>query len=133
MADERESEALRGKPRFLIALLAVVAPITAIEGCTTAPSQSAYDRLPQYCTYTTAGGAAPGTLVGDNLGPDTGTGNAATGAIIGALLGAGIGAAIGGGRGAAVGGDSGLAGTTTAAQADAQCRQLAYQWAHRKG
>ena len=79
---------------------------TAMIGCSTAPVQTAYGVMPQYCTQN----------------------NTATGAVVGGILGAAIGAAAGGGRGAAIGGLSGLAlGGLTGAQADAQCRQLAYE------
>lgn len=79
---------------------------TSMLGCSTAPVQTAYGEMPQYCTQN----------------------NTATGAIVGTILGAAIGGAIGGGRGAAIGGASGLAlGGVTGAQADAQCRQLAYE------
>ena len=86
-------------PVFLVGSMAVV-------GCSTAPVQTAYGEMPQYCTQN----------------------NTATGAIVGTVLGAAIGGAVGGGRGAAIGGLSGLAlGGLTGAQADAQCRQLAYE------
>ena len=79
---------------------------TAMVGCSTAPVQTAYGEMPQYCTQN----------------------NTATGAIVGTLLGAALGGANGGGRGAAIGAASGLAlGGVTGAQADAQCRQLAYE------
>jgi hypothetical protein len=79
---------------------------TAMVGCSTAPVQTAYGEMPQYCTQN----------------------NTATGALVGGILGAAIGAAAGGGRGAAIGGLSGVAlGGVTGAQADAQCRQLAYE------
>jgi len=89
----------------------VVAPIIALigvsmTGCAGGMVQTAYGPMPAYCT----------------------TNNAATGAVVGGLLGAGVGAALGGGRGAEIGAASGaLFGGLTGAQADAQCRQLAYQ------
>jgi YMGG-like Gly-zipper len=86
-------------PVLLIATIATV-------GCSTAPVQTAYGVMPQYCTQN----------------------NTATGAIVGTLLGAAVGGAIGGGRGAAIGAVSGLAlGGLTGAQADAQCQQIAYE------
>ena len=66
-------------PVFLVGSMAVV-------GCSTAPVQTAYGEMPQYCTQN----------------------NTATGAIVGTVLGAAIGGAVGGGRGAAIGGLSGL-------------------------
>jgi hypothetical protein len=79
---------------------------TTMVGCSTAPVQTAYGEMPQYCTQN----------------------NTATGAIVGGILGAAVGGAVGGGRGAAIGGASGLLlGGAAGAQADAQCQQLAYQ------
>jgi outer membrane lipoprotein SlyB len=90
-----------------LAVFPVIAILSAsMVGCAGGTVQTAYGEMPRYCT----------------------TDNTATGAIIGTLLGAGVGALIGGGRGAALGAVSGLAlGGVTGAQADAQCRQLAYQ------
>jgi uncharacterized protein YcfJ len=79
---------------------------TTASGCSTAPVQTAYGLMPQYCTQN----------------------NTATGAIIGSLIGAGLGAAIGGGRGAAIGAASGLVlGGATGAHADQECQQVALQ------
>jgi|GEM_PF-1306059 hypothetical protein len=90
---------------FLIAPVAALGLAATIGGCSTAPVQTAYGTLPQYCTQN----------------------NTATGAVVGTLLGAALGAAVGGWRGAAIGGGSGLVlGSLTGAQADNQCRQLAY-------
>src|SRR5436853_5686582 len=92
--------------RTIAGTFAAVIVATSVGGCSTAPVQTAYGPMPQYCTQN----------------------NTATGAIIGTLIGAGLGAAIGGGRGAAIGAASGLAlGGVTGAQADQQCRQLALQ------
>jgi hypothetical protein len=91
--------------KFMLAPIFLVGS-TAMVGCSTAPVQTAYGEMPQYCTQN----------------------NTATGAIVGTLLGAAIGGAVGGGRGAAIGAASGLAlGGVSGAQADAQCRQLAYE------
>ncbi len=93
------------KIKLLVAPVIVMLGVS-MGGCSTAPVQTAYGPMPQYCTQN----------------------NAATGAVVGTLLGAAIGGAIGGGRGAAIGAGSGLVlGGLTGAQADAQCRQLAYQ------
>jgi hypothetical protein len=92
------------KKLFLVSVFLVAS--TAMIGCSTAPVQTAYGVMPQYCTQN----------------------NTATGAVVGTLLGAAVGGAIGGGRGAAIGAASGLAlGGLTGAQADAQCQQLAYE------
>jgi predicted lipid-binding transport protein (Tim44 family) len=86
--------------------VAAVVIAASVSGCSTAPVQTAYGPMPQYCTQN----------------------NTATGAILGTLIGAGLGAAIGGGRGAAIGAASGLAlGGVSGAQADQQCRQVALQ------
>jgi uncharacterized membrane protein len=96
------------KPRFWITTVVMIWLATVISGCNTMPVQTAYGTLPQYCTQN----------------------NTATGAVVGTLLGAAIGAAAGGWRGAAIGGGSGLVvGSAAGAQADSQCRQLAYQQA----
>ena len=89
-------------------ILAPVITLLSISmgGCATGTVQTVYGEMPAYCTQN----------------------NAATGAIAGTLFGAALGGAIGGGRGAAIGAASGLAlGGLTGAQADAQCRQIAYQ------
>ena len=92
--------------KSIAASFAAVAIAASVGGCSTAPVQTAYGPMPQYCTQN----------------------NTATGAILGTLIGAGLGAAIGGGRGAAIGAASGLAlGGVSGAQADAQCRQIALQ------
>jgi outer membrane lipoprotein SlyB len=92
--------------KTVIASVAAIIVATSVGGCSTATVQTAYGPMPEYCTQN----------------------NTATGAVIGTLLGAGLGAAIGGGRGAAIGAASGLAlGGVTGAQADQQCRQLAFQ------
>jgi len=92
------------KKIMLVAVISIGS--TTMLGCSTAPVQTAYGEMPEYCTQN----------------------NTATGAIVGSLLGAAVGGALGGGRGAAIGAGSGLLlGGATGAQADAQCQQLAYQ------
>jgi predicted lipid-binding transport protein (Tim44 family) len=92
--------------KSIVTSIAAIGVVTSVGGCSTAPVQTAYGPMPEYCTQN----------------------NTATGAIIGTLIGAGLGAAIGGGRGAAIGAASGLAlGGVTGAQADQQCRQIALQ------
>ena len=66
--------------KSIAASFAAVAIAASVGGCSTAPVQTAYGPMPQYCTQN----------------------NTATGAILGTLIGAGLGAAIGGGRGAAI-------------------------------
>src|SRR5437016_4017333 len=91
--------------KYMLVPILLIASTTMV-GCSTAPVQTAYGEMPQYCTQN----------------------NTATGAIVGGILGAAVGAAAGGGRGAAIGGASGvLLGGAAGAQADAQCQQLAYQ------
>ncbi|MBV9062417.1 MAG: hypothetical protein JOY77_05760 [Alphaproteobacteria bacterium] len=92
--------------KVILGLSAAVVLAASVAGCSTAPVQTAYGPMPQFCMQN----------------------NTATGGLLGAALGAGVGAALGRGRGAAIGAASGaVLGGVTGARADQECRQIALQ------